>query len=165
MRVSRVFLVVIVATALGWLAAFYAAESGWVTPSLGYPSVITLAAATVLELIPGIRVLRDRERPVADRMNPLAAARTLVLARPGFTGAAVGWHLGILVHRPRRIRLCDRRSMAGDHRVDPGDCGFYGGTVVPNPPEDPTAMATICRPPNASVQPTTRQTGLQETRT
>src|SRR5699024_3746368 len=101
MRVSRVFLVILVAIALGWLGALYSAESGWPTPSLGYPSIITLAAANVLELILGIRLLRDRERPVADRMNPVAAARTLVPAQAGtYAGAAIGgWHVGILVHR------------------------------------------------------------------
>lgn len=165
MRVSRVFLVVIVATALGWLAAFYAAESGWVTPSLGYPSVITLAAATVLELILGIRVLRDRERPVADRMNPLAAARTLVLAQAGtYAGAAIGgWHLGILVHRlpqagfgPAVITESIAQVIAALILVI---VGFMVEQWCRIPPEDPDGNGNHHRrPPNASgAQPTTRQ--------
>ena len=101
-RVSWVFLVIIAATTLGWLGAFLSAEYSWPTPSLGYPSVITLAAIIVLVLLLGLRVLKDRERPVADRMNPVAAARTLVLAQAGtYAGAAIGgWHLGILVTTP-----------------------------------------------------------------
>ena len=100
-RIGWVLLIVVITTMMGWLRGFYSAESGWPAPSLGYSSVITLAAVIVLELILGFRVLKDRERPVADRMNPMAAARTLVLAQAGtYAGAAIGgWHVGILIHR------------------------------------------------------------------
>lgn len=100
-RIGWVLLVLVVAATLGWVGAFFSAEAGWPAPSLGYPSVVTLAAVIVLELIFGLRILKDRERPVADRMHPVAAARTLVLAQAGtYAGAAIGgWHLGMLLHR------------------------------------------------------------------
>ena len=125
MRVSRVFLVILVAIVLGWLGALYSAESGWPTPSLGYPSIITLAAAIVLELILGIRVLRDRERPVADRMNPVPAPCACLAGT--YAGAAIGGWAGILVHRCRRRVWARRRHRIhcpSHHGVDPGIVGF-----------------------------------------
>lgn len=100
-RYGWVILLIIVAVVFGWVGAFYAAENGWATPSLGYPSMVTITVAIILELALGLRVLKDRERPVADRMNPVAAARTLVLAQAGtYAGAGIaGWHAGILLHR------------------------------------------------------------------
>ena len=165
MRVSRVFLVVIIATALGWLGAFYSAESGWPTPSLGYPSVVTLAAAIVLELILGIRVLRDRERPVADRMNPLAAARTLVLAQAGaYAGAAIGgWHVGILVHRLPQAGFGPAVVTESIAQVITALILVIVGFIVEQwcriPPEDPDGNGNHNpRPPNTSgAQPTVRR--------
>lgn len=100
-RIGWAVLVIVVTTTAGWLGGFFAAEAGWPAPVLGYSAVITLAGVMVLELALGLRVLKDRERPVADRLNPVAAARTLVLAQAGtYAGAAIGgWHLGILIHR------------------------------------------------------------------
>lgn len=165
LRVSWVFLVTIVVTTLGWMAAFYSAESGWPTPALGYPSVITLAAAIVLELILGIRVLRDRERPVADRMNPLAAARTLVLAQAGtYAGAAIGgWHLGILVHRLPQSGFGPAVVTESVVQVITALILVIVGFIVEQwcriPPEDPDNNGNHHRkPPNASgAQPTIRR--------
>src|SRR5699024_3947871 len=93
--------VAVVAAIMGWLGGFWAAESGWATPVLGYSAVITLLAVMAIELVLGIRVLRDRQRPVADRLQPVTATRTLILAQAGTYAAAAigGWHLGILLHR------------------------------------------------------------------
>src|SRR5699024_12401652 len=54
-----------------------------------------------IELVLGIRVLRDRQRPVADRLHPVTATRTLIVAQAGTYAAAAigGWHLGSLLHR------------------------------------------------------------------
>ncbi|QCU76849.1 DUF3180 domain-containing protein [Citricoccus sp. SGAir0253] len=85
---------------LGWLGALLAARSGLVAPVLVASSVVTLAAVAVLVLALGIRVQRDKRRPPAARMDPVAAARTLVLAQSGaYAGALIaGWHAGVLVH-------------------------------------------------------------------
>ncbi len=164
-RVSWVFLVVLVLTILGWLGAFFSAEAGWPTPALGSPSVITVAAVIVLELILGIRVLRDRERPVAQRMNPVAAARTLVLAQAGtYAGAAIGgWHLGILVHRVPQAGFGPAVVTEAVVQVIAALILIIVGFMVEQwcriPPEDPENNGNHNRrPPSASgAQPTARR--------
>ncbi|MGD6980060.1 MULTISPECIES: DUF3180 domain-containing protein [Citricoccus] len=85
---------------VGWLSALVAAGAGLVSPVLAASSAITVAAVAVLVLALGIRVQRDKKRPPAARMNPVASARTLVLAQAGaYAGALIaGWHAGVLVH-------------------------------------------------------------------
>ena len=165
LRISRVLLVVVIATALGWLGAFYSAESGWHAPSLGYSAVITLAAAIVLELLLGIRVLRDRQRPVADRMNPLVAARTLVLAHAGtYAGAVIcGWHLGILLHRLPQAGFGPAVVTEAIVQASTALLLVIVGFIVEQwcriPPEDPDGTGNQDRrPPNTSgAQPTVRR--------
>lgn len=101
LRPGLLALILVLTAALGWLASYVAAERGWVTPVLGLTSVITIAAVVVMLLVLGVRVRRDRSRPVAARMNPLVAAQTVVLAQAGAYAAAVimGWHVGVVVHR------------------------------------------------------------------
>lgn len=88
-----------VAAVLGWLVARAAPAMGVPTPVVGLSGLVTVAAVGVLCLVLGLRVRRDRDRPVAERMDPLAAARTLVLGQAaGFTGAVLaGWHAGAAV--------------------------------------------------------------------
>lgn len=86
---------------LGWCATLVTVRYGWPSPVLALSSLITVGAVAVLILILGLRVRRDRTRPAGARMNPLAAARSLVLAQAGaYAGALIaGWHGGVLVHR------------------------------------------------------------------
>lgn len=171
-RLGWVLLVFVAIAVLGWLGAFFAAESGWPTPSLGYPSVITLAAVIVLELILGIRVLKDRQRPVADRMNPLAAARTLVLAQAGtYAGAAIGgWHVGILFHRLPAAGFGAGVVTEATVQVITAVALVIVGFIVEQwcriPPEDTDGNSNHHQPPpNASgVQPSTRQSDTTDTR-
>ena len=164
-RIGWLLLVAIVSTTLGWLGAFYVAESGWPTPALGYPSVVTLVAVIVLELVLGFRVLKDRERPVADRMNPLAAARTLVLAQAGtYAGATIGgWHVGILVHRLPETGFGSAVVTEAVVQVVTALVLVVVGFIVEQwcriPPEDPEGNGNQNRrPPSASgAQPTTRR--------
>lgn len=101
LRPGVIALILVLAAALGWLGSYVSAERGWVTPVLGLTSVITIAAVVVVLLGLGLRVRRDRTRPVAARMNPVAAAQTVVLAQAGAYASAVimGWHVGVVVHR------------------------------------------------------------------
>ena len=164
-RIGWVLLVVVIATMLGWLGAFYSAESGWPAPSLGYSSVLTLAAVIVLELILGLRVLKDRERPVADRMNPVAAARTLVLAQAGtYAGAAIGgWHAGILFHRLPQAGFGSTVVTESIVQVVTALILVIVGFVVEQwcriPPDDDGTNGNHHRPPphTSGAQPTTRQ--------
>ena len=166
-RIGWIILVVIVTAIGGWLGGFYAAEAGWTAPVLGYTSVITLAGVMVLELVLGLRVLKDRERPVADRMNPVAAARTLVLAQAGtYAGAAIGgWHLGMLIHRLPASGLGSTVVSDAIMQVVTALILVVVGFIVEQwcriPPEDPEADGNTnnrTTPPNSSgAQPTTRQ--------
>lgn len=165
-RLGWVLLVAIILTILGWLSAFLTAENGWPPPVLGYTAVITLAGVIVLELILGLRVLRDRERPVADRMNPVAAARTLVLAQAGtYAGAGIGgWHAGILLHRLPISGLGSTVVTEAILQVVTALILVVVGLIVEQwcriPPDDPENHNGNHnrRPPNTSgAQPTTRQ--------
>ena len=99
LRSGWTLLVVLAAAVLGWLAGLAAPSLGWPAPVVGRSGLITVAAVSVLCLALGWRVRRDREKPAAARMDPLAAARTLVLGQAsGFAGAALGgWHAGVAV--------------------------------------------------------------------
>ena len=164
-RIGWVILLLIVTATLGWVGAFFSAESGWPAPSLGYPSVITLAAAIVLELLLGLRVLKDRERPVADRMHPVAAARTLVLAQAGTYAAAAigGWHAGILLHRLPQSGFGSTVVTEAIIQTITALILIVVGFTVEQwcriPPDDTDGNGNQRRtPPNTSgAQPTTRQ--------
>ncbi|MGM7666894.1 DUF3180 domain-containing protein [Microbacterium sp. A93] len=92
--------ILLVSGGLGWVGALVAAGAGVVAPVLVRSSLITLGAVAVLVLLLGIRVQRDKKRPLAARMNPLVATRTLALAQAGSYGGTLiaGWHGGVLVH-------------------------------------------------------------------
>lgn len=93
-------LIFLVAGVIGWCGTLITASNGWTAPVLGLPSVITLAAVGVIVLVLGLRIRRDQNRPTGARMDPLAAARTLVLAQAGaYAGSLIaGWHGGVLAH-------------------------------------------------------------------
>lgn len=101
LRPGWLVLVFVIAGAAGWLMAFIAAEKGWVTPVLGTTAVLTLAGAGVLLLVLGLRIRSDRAKPIAQRINPIAAVRTLVLAQAtAYAGTLLaGWHAGVLTER------------------------------------------------------------------
>ena len=84
---------------LGWTVAAVSQGGGRLTPVLGVPALITLLVVALISLGFGLRIRKDRDRKPAERMDPLAAARILVLAQAGaFAGALFGgWHAGVLV--------------------------------------------------------------------
>lgn len=164
-RIGWVVFVVVVTAIFGWMGGFYSAENGWRAPVLGYTSVITLTGVMVLELILGLRVLKDRERPVADRMNPVAAARTLVLAQAGtYAGAGIaGWHIGMLLHRLPASGFGSTVVTESIVQLVTALILVAVGFIVEQwcriPPDDSDNTGNHNRrPPNASgAQPTTRQ--------
>jgi hypothetical protein len=89
----------LLAAVLGWAVATVSQGGGRHTPVLGVPALITLLVVALISLSFGLRIRKDRERKPAERMDPLAAARILVLAQAGaFAGALFGgWHAGVLV--------------------------------------------------------------------
>lgn len=94
LRSGWTVVVLLSAAVLGWLAAFLAPSLGMPAPVVGLTGLVTVAAVGGLCLVLAWRVRRDRGLPLAQRMDPIAAARTLVLGQAaGFTGAALaGWH-------------------------------------------------------------------------
>lgn len=84
---------------VGWTVAAVSQGGGRLTPVLGVPALITLLVVAAISLGFGLRIRKDRDRKPAERMDPLAAARILVLAQAGaFAGALFGgWHAGVLV--------------------------------------------------------------------
>lgn len=84
---------------VGWTVAAVSQGGGRLTPVLGVPALITLLVVALISLGFGLRIRKDRDRKPAERMDPLAAARILVLAQAGaFAGALFGgWHAGVLV--------------------------------------------------------------------
>lgn len=99
LKLSWISIVVAVAAVVGWVAQRFASGAGLGSPVLHWTSLITMGAVTLLALILGIRVLRYRQGKAKVPIDPILAARTLVLAQAGAYGGAVigGWHLGILV--------------------------------------------------------------------
>lgn len=89
----------LLAGVLGGTVTLLSQGGGGVTPVLGAPALVTLLTVTGVALGFGLRIRRDRDRVPAERMDPLAAARILVLAQAGaFAGALFGgWHAGVLV--------------------------------------------------------------------
>lgn len=83
----------------GWQVNAWATSNGFPAPVLGYTALLTLAFIVGFTLFLGLRVRRwrdgNRERP----LDPIAAARTLVLAQAtAYAGALLlGWHGGIFL--------------------------------------------------------------------
>ena len=169
-RVGWVVVVAVVAATVGWLGGFWAAESGWAPPVLGYSAVITLLAVMAIELVLGIRVLKDRQRPVADRLHPVTATRTLILAQAGTYAAAAigGWHLGILLHRVPQAGFGSKVVTEATVQVITALLLVVVGFLVEHwcriPPEDSAATGANHHSPSNTpgAQPTTRQSDTSD---
>ena len=82
----------------GWMVNWWASRNGFPAPTLHLSSLLTVAAILTVTMIFGLRVLRWRNGRRDRALNPILAARTLVLAQAtAYAGALnAGWHLGIL---------------------------------------------------------------------
>ncbi|MBG6190816.1 hypothetical protein IWX64_001768 [Arthrobacter sp. CAN_A212] len=89
----------VVAAIAGWVVNWWANRNGFPPPTLHLSSLLTVAAILTITLIFGFRVLRWRNGRRDRVLNPILAARTVVLAQAtAYAGALnTGWHLGILV--------------------------------------------------------------------
>ncbi|MEE1621401.1 DUF3180 domain-containing protein [Zafaria sp. Z1313] len=104
----------------GWAGHLLTSSNGLAAPVLHWTSLITMGAGSLITLGFGLRVRRHqqalRERrehgtgaPKARSvkpLNPLVAARTLVLAQAtAYAGAMIlGWHAGILIDLMGAVR-------------------------------------------------------------
>ncbi|BCW56830.1 phosphatidylglycerophosphate synthase [Paenarthrobacter nicotinovorans] len=97
MRPVVLVLIAVVAVVVGWLATATTNRYSMPTPVLPVSALVTMAVIAGLTLIMGIRVLRWRNGKKKNMLNPILAARTLVLAQAcAYAGTLLfGWHAGI----------------------------------------------------------------------
>lgn len=111
-RISWLVIIGLVSGAAGWLVNWWATRNGFPTPSLPLSSLITIAAVVTVTLVFGLRVRRWRSGKRNRTLNPILAARTVVLAQAtAYAGAlSTGWHVGILADQ---LTLLGVRSNLG----------------------------------------------------
>lgn len=94
----------------GWSATVLTSRYGMATPVLPVTALVTMGVIVALTLVLGIRVLRWRNSTKKSNgtkkrapLNPILAARTLVLAQAcAYAGSVLlGWHAGIFVDQLR----------------------------------------------------------------
>ncbi|VXC44788.1 Putative integral membrane protein [Arthrobacter sp. 9V] len=97
MRPVVLVLIAVIAAVIGWLATVTTNRFSMPTPVLPVSALITMAFIAVLTLIMGVRVLRWRNGKKRNLLNPILAARTLILAQAcAYAGTLLlGWHAGI----------------------------------------------------------------------
>ena len=91
--------IAVVTAVLGWLGNLLAGRGGLPVPVLHLSSLATMAAIAVFTLVLGLKVRRWRNGNRDKELNPVLAARTLVLAQAcAYAGSLIfGWHSGIMV--------------------------------------------------------------------
>lgn len=83
----------------GWITAMLTSRGSLALPVLPLSSLITMGVIALVCVVLGLRVRRWREGNRKKMLDPLMAARTLILAQAcAYAGAVLfGWHLGIMV--------------------------------------------------------------------
>lgn len=112
MRPLLLVIIAVVVAAVGWLATLAAGRYNLATPVLPASALVTMGVIATLTLVMGIRVLRWRNGKKKTMLNPILAARTLVLAQAcAYAGTVLlGWHAGIAVDL---LRIWSLRSDQG----------------------------------------------------
>ncbi|OMH32410.1 DUF3180 domain-containing protein [Tersicoccus sp. Bi-70] len=113
LRVRTLLVVAVVAAVLGWLADVLITRAGGPTPVLPLSSLLTVLLLVAITVGLGLQVLRWRQGRAKRMINPLLAARTLVLAQAtAYTGAVLGgWHVGVLVEQLGLLALRSDQSV------------------------------------------------------
>jgi len=83
---------------LGYVLMQLMSGRGLMAPVLDYSALFSMAAVSLITLVLGIRVKLYTSGRTKHRIEPIAAARTLVLAQAGaYAGAVIGgWHLSLM---------------------------------------------------------------------
>lgn len=91
--------IAVVTAVLGWLGNQVTERNGLPVPFLHLSSLVTMAAIAVFTLVLGLKVRRWRNGKRDKELNPVLAARTLVLAQAcAYAGSLIfGWHAGVLL--------------------------------------------------------------------
>ncbi|MFQ4147975.1 DUF3180 domain-containing protein [Arthrobacter sp. LAPM80] len=99
--------VAIVLAAAGWVTTEITTRASLALPVLPLSSLVTMGLIAIVCLILGMRVRRWRDGKREKALDPLLAARTVVLAQAcAYAGAVLfGWHTGILFDQIPTISL------------------------------------------------------------
>lgn len=83
---------------IGYLLMLVMSARGLMAPVLDYSALFSMGAVSAITLVLGIRVKRFTSGRSRNRVEPIAAARILVLAQAGaYAGAVIcGWHLSLM---------------------------------------------------------------------
>lgn len=130
MKPLKPWVLILVAVAVGLLgvgANLFANRASAPTPVLPLSALGSMAVIAVVTLVLGIRVLRWRTGHRTRMLDPIFAARTLVLAQAcAYAGAVLlGWHGGVIADQ---IPLLDSR--AGTPAVETALFMIGGGVVM-----------------------------------
>jgi len=108
-KFSWLAILALVFCGIGWAVNLWANRNGYPVPVLHLSSLLTMLFIVVFILVLGIRVLRWRNGKRDRPLDPILAARTLVLAQAtAYAGSLLfGWHTGIFVDQ---LTLLDVRS-------------------------------------------------------
>jgi hypothetical protein len=98
-KFSWLTIIILIFCGIGWAANLWANRNGYPVPVLHLSSLLTMLFIVVFTLVLGIRVLRWRNGKRDRPLDPILAARTLVLAQAtAYAGALLfGWHTGIFI--------------------------------------------------------------------
>ncbi len=97
----------VVTAVIGWVATELTSRASLALPVLPLSSLITMALIVIVCLVLGFKVRRWRDGKRDKVLDPLLAARTVVLAQAcAYAGAVLfGWHAGILLDQLPTIVL------------------------------------------------------------
>nr|WP_239437174.1 DUF3180 domain-containing protein [Arthrobacter alpinus] len=106
-RPTWLLAVAISAAVIGWVVTELTSRASLALPVLPLSSLVTMGLIAVVCLILGLKVRRWRDGNRDRVLDPLLAARTLVLAQAcAYAGAMLfGWHAGILLDQLPTIGL------------------------------------------------------------
>lgn len=130
---------------LGWIAQVALTGNGYTSPVLQWPSLVTMVAGMAITFGFGMRVRRYTQGKLKSRLDPLQAARTLVLAQAtAYAGALIaGWHAGILLDLLRGAGLGNQVVISSLVMIVASLVMVIVGWVVEQfcklPPDDPSA--------------------------
>lgn len=109
----RLLLIGLIVAVAGWFATVLTSRYSMATPVLPATALATMGVIVAITLVLGIRVLRWRNSTKKKTaLNPILAARTLVLAQAcAYAGTVLlGWHAGIFLDQ---LRIWSLRSNQG----------------------------------------------------
>jgi hypothetical protein len=135
----------------GWAAQLLTSANGLPAPVLHWTSLITMGAGVLITLGFGLRVRRYQQGKLKRMLDPLQAARTLVLAQAtAYAGALIaGWHAGILMDLLAASGLRSAAAMSSLVMIAASAFMVIVGWVVEQfcklPPDDPSAPDASAR--------------------